>query len=139
MTISRRTVARLLLLGPLGHLSGPVAGRDALAGRQGHHSRARLFSAGTSDGPANLLAGVQIELDPGFKTYWRNPGESGLPPAFDWAGSENLAKVEVLWPAPTRFEDASGVSYGYLDGVTFPIRVTAEDQRRPVRLALKLD
>ena len=53
-----------------------------------------------------VLAGIQIELDAGFKTYWRSPGEAGLPPAFDWARSVNVGGVEVLWPAPSRFEDA---------------------------------
>lgn len=134
MTISRRVFASSLVLGSLGLAPVRAAGQ-----RQGYHSRARLFSGAASGGRADLLAGVQIELDPGFKTYWRNPGESGLPAAFDWSGSENLANAEVLWPAPTRFEDASGVSYGYVDNVTFPIRVAAREAGKPVLLALTLD
>ena len=82
---------------------------------------------------------IEIALDPGFKTYWRSPGESGLPPAFDWAGSENLSAAEVLWPAPHRFEDAGGVAYGYKDRVLLPVRVSPNDAAKPLRLALKLD
>jgi DsbC/DsbD-like thiol-disulfide interchange protein len=111
---------------------------EAAGWARGLHSRARLISGATGT-PGSLLAGVEIALDGGFKTYWRNPGESGLPPAFDWSGSENVANAEVLWPAPTRFEDAGGVSYGYADRVVLPVRVTLRDPAKPVRLTLKLD
>ncbi len=85
------------------------------------------------------MAGVQIELDPGFKTYWRSPGEAGLPPAFDWSRSANVESVEVLWPAPARFEDPGGIIYGYKGNVLFPVRVRPLDPAKPVSLALKLD
>ncbi|MFL5033748.1 MAG: protein-disulfide reductase DsbD domain-containing protein [Microvirga sp.] len=121
---------------------GLVLAAAAVAGEaspwvEGHHSRARLV-AGGADGAARLAA-IEIVLDPGFKTYWRSPGESGLPPAFDWAWSENLSAAEVLWPAPHRFEDAGGVAYGYKDRVLLPVRVSPSDSAKPLRLALKLD
>src|SRR5215208_4080574 len=126
----------------LAAMVGLVLAAAAIAGEaspwvQGHHSRARLV-AGGADGAARLAA-IEIVLDPGFKTYWRSPGESGLPPAFDWAGSENLSAAEVLWPAPHRFEDAGGVAYGYKDRVLLPVRVSPNDSAKPLRLALKLD
>ena len=126
----------------LSAMVGLVLAAAALAGEaspwfQGHHSRARLV-AGGADGAARLAA-IEIALDRGFKTYWRHPGESGLPPAFDWSASENVAMAEVLWPAPTRFEDAGGVSYGYANGVVFPVRFTRGDPGKPVHLVLKLD
>jgi DsbC/DsbD-like thiol-disulfide interchange protein len=126
----------------LGAMVGLVLATAAVAGEaspwvEGHHSRARLV-AGGADGAARLAA-IEIALDPGFKTYWRSPGESGLPPAFDWAGSENLSAIEVLWPAPHRFEDAGGVAYGYKDRVLLPVRVSPKDAGKPLRLALKLD
>src|SRR3954465_8485498 len=99
-----------VLLGALVLAAAAVAG-EASPWIQGHHSRARLV-AGGADGAARLAA-VESVLGRGFNTYWRNPGESGLPQAFDWSASENVAMAEVLWPAPTRFEDAGGVSYGY--------------------------
>jgi DsbC/DsbD-like thiol-disulfide interchange protein len=58
---------------------------------------------------------------------------------FDWAGSSNVAKVEVLWPAPSRLEDAGGVSYGYRESVVLPLRVTPRQAGEAVRLGLKLD
>ncbi|HCX68676.1 MAG TPA: hypothetical protein DHK64_14410, partial [Rhodobiaceae bacterium] len=48
-------------------------------------------------------AGLHLELSKGWKTYWRSPGEVGIPPSIDWAGSENIENVEFLWPAPERF------------------------------------
>jgi DsbC/DsbD-like thiol-disulfide interchange protein len=114
-----------------------AAAQEASAWSEGHRSRVRLL-AGGSDG-ASRLAGVQLALQPGFKTYWRTPGESGLPPTFDWSKSTNVTAVDVLWPAPTRSEDAGGVSYGYSDGVIFPLRVRPRDPGQPVTLALKID
>ncbi len=104
----------------------------------GVKSRARLV-AGPRDG-ATLLAGLEIRLDPGAKTYWRNPGDSGLSPQFDWKGSENVAAIEVLWPAPSRLEDATGgVIYGYKEGVIVPLRITAKEPDKPVRLRLAFE
>ncbi|MBY0363774.1 MAG: hypothetical protein K2X45_17845, partial [Phreatobacter sp.] len=84
-------------------------------------------------------AGVEITLDPGTKTYWRTPGDSGVPPAFDWSGSDNVVDVAVDWPAPMRFPDGNGFSIGYKTSVIFPLRVRPRDPSRPVRLTLKLD
>ena len=119
---------------------GPSPGshaQEASPWSEGHRSRVRLV-AGGSEGPVRL-AGVEIALDAGFKTYWRNPGESGLPPAFDWSKSTNVGAVEVLWPAPSRSEDAGGVSYGYHGRVLFPVRVRPRDPTKPINLGLKID
>src|SRR5215470_3932839 len=63
------------------------------------NSKVRLVSGTVDDqGQATRLAGIQLRLDPGWKTYWRNPGDSGVPPGFDWSGSKNLKQAEVLYP-----------------------------------------
>lgn len=85
-----------------------------------------------------IVAGVRVRLAQGWKTYWRNPGDSGIPPEFDFAASTNLAAVKVLWPAPKRFSDSSGTSIGYADDVVFPVLVRAEARDEPVRLAANL-
>jgi DsbC/DsbD-like thiol-disulfide interchange protein len=105
-----------------------------------NYSKVRLVS-GTVAGAGNgqVLAGVQIRLDPGWKTYWRTPGDSGVPPSFDWSGSKNLKEVQVLYPAPRRFADASGTAIGYEDEVVFPIKITPERADEPVELKLNLD
>jgi DsbC/DsbD-like thiol-disulfide interchange protein len=103
-------------------------------------SKARLVS-GTVGGAdkGELLAGVQIRLEPGWKTYWRTPGDSGVPPSFDWSGSKNLKEAQVLYPAPRRFADASGTAIGYEDEVVFPVKITPERQGEPVELKLNVD
>lgn len=85
-----------------------------------------------------LRAGIELKLSEGFKTYWRDPGNSGVPPVFDWSGSHNLAKVEVLWPAPRRFFDGTGQSIGYKASMVFPLLITPKDVSAPVVLTLKL-
>jgi DsbC/DsbD-like thiol-disulfide interchange protein len=103
-------------------------------------SKARLVSGTVEiDGKPAVVAGVQIRLDSGWKTYWRNPGDSGVPPRFDWSRSKNLKAAEVLYPAPHRFADASGTSIGYEDEVTFPVKVVPEREGEPVELELSLD
>lgn len=86
-----------------------------------------------------LRAGVELKLQPGWKTYWRYPGDSGVPPVFDFGSSENVKSVTVLWPAPERFTDGGGSSIGYKDNVILPLRVIPRDDRKPATLRLKLD
>lgn len=103
----------------------------------GFHSRARLVSAGRHGD--RLLAGIEITLDPQFKTYWREPGEAGLPPRFDWSGSDNVAAIDLRWPAPERIEDAGGVANGYHGHVVFPIVVQPQNPGRPTRVTAVVD
>ena len=129
-------ISTLFCIG-LGFVPGVALGQDSSGWAQGLHSRARLVSGDNTGG--QRLAGLEIALDPGFKTYWRNPGESGLPPRFDWSGSRNVKSVDVRWPAPSRLEDAAGVSYVYLGAVLLPLLVEPEDPTKPVHIALSVE
>ena len=101
------------------------------------HSGVRLL-AGSRSG-AVLLGGIAFDLKPGWKTYWRTPGDSGMPAQFDFAASENVDSVTVLWPAPIRFPDGSGgYSYGYKDAVILPLRINAKQADKPVKLRAKI-
>lgn len=105
-------------------------------------SAARLIAAAArTDGASRVFrAGVQIKLQPGWKTYWRYPGDSGVPPVFDFAASENVKSVTVLYPAPMRFDDgAGGTAIGYKSEVVLPLHVVPQDAGKPVTLRLKLD
>ncbi len=85
----------------------------------------------TAPGSSYLRAGVEIRLDPGWKTYWRYPGDSGVPPTFSFAGSQNVKSVTIQWPAPELFSDgAAGQSIGYLGDVILPLKVTPQDSSR---------
>jgi len=102
------------------------------------YSAIRLI-AGEHFANARWGAGIEIRLDPGWKTYWRYPGDSGVPPRFDFTQSTNVRSVKLLWPAPHRFTDESGNSIGYKDDVIFPIEITPQDPQKPVTLRLTLD
>ena len=100
------------------------------------HSQVRLLQ-GEFEGDS-WSAGVQIDLAEGWKTYWSMPGEAGIAPHFDWARSLNVADIELRWPAPARYHDASGETIGYADRVVFPVTVRPLDPDQPVELVLDL-
>jgi len=93
---------------------------------------------GMPDG-ATLRAGVEIRLAPGWKTYWRYPGDSGVPPRFDFTQSSNVKSATLSWPSPRRFADDGGQTIGYEGDVMFPLRIVANDPAQPVVLRLKID
>jgi DsbC/DsbD-like thiol-disulfide interchange protein len=107
--------------------------KDASPWQRGAHSAVRLL-AGSRSGPV-LLGGIAVQLDPGWKTYWRTSGDSGVPPRFDFSKSDNIEAVTVLWPAPTKFDDgAGGTSLGYHDQVVLPLRIVAKNADKPATL-----
>ena len=111
---------------------------DASPWQRDGHSAVRLL-AGSRSG-AVLLGGIAFQLDPGWKTYWRNPGDSGVPPRFDFSKSENIEAVTVLWPAPKKFDDgAGGHSLGYRDQIVLPLRIVAKHADKPVTLRADID
>src|SRR5436305_14764330 len=106
---------------------------DASPWQRDGHSAVRLL-AGSRSG-AVLLGGIAFQLQPGWKTYWRSPGDSGVPPRFDFSKSENIEAVTVLWPAPMKFDDgAGGHSLGYKDQLVLPLRIVPKSADRPVTL-----
>jgi len=123
-------------------LAGTLAARaqDASAWQKEAHAATRLLAGAavkTADAAA-LRAGIEIRLDSGWKTYWRYPGDTGAPPTFDFAGSENVKSAQVEFPAPERFSDgAGGNAIGYVGDVILPIRVTRLDAARPAALHVK--
>jgi DsbC/DsbD-like thiol-disulfide interchange protein len=117
-------------------LCAPAAAADAFSTNwvQNAKWRARLIAAG------DRLAGFEITLAPGAITYWRDPGDSGLPPTLDFSASDNVEAVEPEFPAPKRIKEADGgKAFGYDGGVIFPLRVTPRDAAKPVTLALQAD
>lgn len=102
------------------------------------HSALGLIAGGRRDGV--MSAGIAIRLDPGWKTYWRTPGDSGVPPRFDFSASDNVADVTVSWPAPRQFPDgAGGISFGYHDEVVLPLRIVAKAPNDPVTLRAQIN
>src|SRR5881398_3439142 len=111
----------------------PVCAEDSSPWQRDAHSAVRLL-AGSRSGTV-LLGGVAIQLQPGWKTYWRTPGDSGVPPRFDFSKSDNIEAVTVLWPAPKKFDDgAGGTALGYKQQVVLPLRIVAKNADKPVTL-----
>ncbi|MFZ1173118.1 MAG: protein-disulfide reductase DsbD domain-containing protein [Bradyrhizobium sp.] len=131
--------AALFALAALTSLS-PIEARaqDASPWQKDSHAAVRLL-AGSRSGPV-LLGGIAVQLDPGWKTYWRTSGDSGVPPRFDFSKSENIEAVTVLWPAPMKFDDgAGGFSLGYHDQVVLPLRIVPKSNDKPVTLRAKIN
>jgi DsbC/DsbD-like thiol-disulfide interchange protein len=118
-----------------------AAAADSSAWDGGPRAAMRLLAGAPVNGTAagTLLAGIEIRLGPGWKTYWRYPGDSGEPPRFRFDRSDNVASAEVLFPAPHGFADEGGETIGYKDGVILPVRVTPRVAGKPVVLRVDVD
>ncbi len=82
-----------------------------------------------------IEAGLEIRLAPGWHAYWRSPGDAGIPPSIDWAGSENLSRAEIAWPAPARYSLQGFETAGYRDHVVLPITANPGAARAAPRSA----
>lgn len=85
------------------------------------------------------VSAVQLTLAKGWKTYWRAPGDAGIPPLFSWAGSQNLAGVSINWPTPIVFSENGMRSVGYADQVILPLSIAAKRVDQPVQINLELE
>jgi DsbC/DsbD-like thiol-disulfide interchange protein len=110
---------------------------DASDWSEDTRSAMRLI-AGTNKPGVPLTAGIEIRLQPGWHTYWRSPGDSGIPPRFDFSGSSNLKTAEVLYPVPQLRKDEGGQSLGYEADVIFPVKVTPIEIGKPIGLKVML-
>ncbi|MEM7709655.1 MAG: protein-disulfide reductase DsbD domain-containing protein, partial [Pseudomonadota bacterium] len=116
-------------------LAAPLLAAESAPVR-GHAVTATLMTAEEGVAGRTVSAGLKLVLDDGWKTYWRSPGEVGLPPELDWAGSENVADLALAYPAPTRFEAFEIQNFGYGGEVVLPLTVTLADGAAPARLDL---
>ena len=115
----------------------PVRAGDSSPWQRDAHSAVRLLAGSRSGGV--LLGGIAFQMQPGWKTYWRMPGDSGVPPRFDFSKSDNVEAVTVLWPAPMKFDDgAGGQSIGYKQQVVLPLRIVAKAADKPVTLRAEI-
>jgi DsbC/DsbD-like thiol-disulfide interchange protein len=100
----------------------------------------RLIAGSWQDrASAPVRAGIEIRLKPGWHTYWRYPGDAGVPPRFDFSGSRNVGAVTVLWPAPRRMAEQGLSVIGYAEDVILPLLVLPRSRAEPVTLRLKAD
>lgn len=123
-----RALALCLVLSPA--IASPVWSQspgqsDVVAGQ---------FRPGWATQSGTHMTALDLRLAPRWKTYWRAPGDAGIPPQFDWTGSENVKSVRFHWPAPEVFRTNGMQTVGYNDALMLPIEVTPQDPSKPVRL-----
>ena len=131
--------AALLLALPISAVADP--GEDA-ASPWVHNAQGelRLVSAVTGVGQGERVqVGLQFHNQPGWKIYWRSPGDAGLPPSIDWSGSQNVADAAIAWPAPHRFSYAGLETMGYENEIVLPISVRLSQPGRAADLLAKVD
>ncbi|WP_424977868.1 protein-disulfide reductase DsbD domain-containing protein [Leisingera sp. S232] len=80
------------------------------------------------------LSALKITLQPGWKTYWRTPGDAGIPPSFSWRGARNIGRLSITWPSPQVFLTSGYRTIGYHDQLVLPVEITPETPGKPVRL-----
>jgi suppressor for copper-sensitivity B len=115
------------------------AAAQATAWQDLEHAKARLIAATTAVGTAGeVWLGLEIKLDPEFKTYWRSPGDAGVPPELDWSASRNVAGLTIAWPTPKRYVLAGFHTFGYADEVVLPLQVALARPGEPVAIRLEL-
>ncbi|MEP3233567.1 MAG: protein-disulfide reductase DsbD domain-containing protein [Hyphomicrobiales bacterium] len=99
--------------------------------------KARLIMGAMAD-DGHYHGGFEVELEDGWKTYWRQPGGNGIPPLFDVKNSSNLKNFKVSWPAPQVFKDGSGKGVGYKKRVLLPFAMKPEDIDQSVDFNLSI-
>ncbi|WP_075223100.1 protein-disulfide reductase DsbD family protein [Acuticoccus yangtzensis] len=132
MTIATRIACALILLAPFS--ASAVA---ATPWQEGANSAARLHIA--RDVSGDIVAGLEVRLEDGWKTYWRSAGSTGLPPRIQTEGSQNVGEARVVFPAPERFVAFGIEALGYEHGVTLPLRINLADPARGARLDVQAD
>ncbi|MBI6629317.1 protein-disulfide reductase DsbD domain-containing protein [Pontibaca salina] len=102
-----------------------------------------LVQVGVLDGGVTergtQMAALELTLAEGWKTYWRAPGEAGIPPRFDWRDSHNVAAVRIHWPTPIVFDQSGFQSIGYESRLVLPVEITPAKPGNPVRLSGRIE
>jgi DsbC/DsbD-like thiol-disulfide interchange protein len=133
-----RTLAAALIFAAAASTAG-LAAAGASPWVDVPNARVRLVAAPARTASGGHLAGLEMTMAEGWHTYWRMPGDAGVPPMFDWAGSANAGSITVRFPAPHRMREAGAETIGYETAVLFPIEVRPQDAAKPVALKLALE
>ena len=138
---TRRFAAALSLAAAL--LSFPSSGQSSpTPSSQDENEAGKIQLISATDGiggRTTLDVGLEFELKPGWKIYWRMPGDAGYPPQASWTGSTNVTAPEIQWPVPGRFVEAGLQSVGYHDRIILPLAVAITDPAQSVHLQTKVD
>lgn len=124
-----RLSAIVISLVSLGHAAPALASSSAWFETTG--GRVRLVTTGQPDDDGVIQGALQIDLAPGWKTYWLDPGDAGVPPSLDVAKSTNLASAQMSFPPPHRYDDGVAKWAGYSQPVSFPVAFTVAERGKP--------
>ena len=128
-----------VFLAALAALAALLPGHSARAGGvPGDVVQAEVLGGWTT-AEGTRMAALRLILAPGWKTYWRAPGDTGIPPRFDWTGSANLAGVTLHWPAPDVFTSYGMRTIGYSDELVLPMELRPAEPGAPIRVAAEME
>ncbi|MBI1274304.1 MAG: copper resistance protein [Alphaproteobacteria bacterium] len=103
----------------------------------------RLLSGVNAVGDLSVIPlGLEVKLAPEWDTYWRSPGDAGMPPNIDWLKSQpdgNIDSITILYPAPHRFTMQGLDTFGYSTHVIFPLELQPREPGKPVTLDARVD
>ena len=85
------------------------------------------------------VAALHLHLEPGWKTYWRAPGDAGIPPTFDWSASRNMRAVSISWPTPEVHDQNGMRTIVYSNEVVIPLTIEPDSTGAPVHLDVEMD
>ena len=105
----------------------------------GETSKLRLISPYSQNSSKNITIGLEYQMEPGWKTYWKSPGDGGFAQNISWENSSNISDVKILWPTPIKFEILGLTSLGYQDNVTFPLEIEIENEFQDINLDLHVN
>ena len=105
----------------------------------GETSKLRLISPYSQNSSKNITIGLEYQMQPGWKTYWKSPGDGGFAQNISWENSSNISDVKILWPTPIKFEILGLISLGYQDNVTFPLEIDIENEFQDINLDLHIN
>ena len=135
----RRSAAASLIVTAVSASAAPAA-EDVSAWNGDSRSAVRLIAGSwRQEESTPVPAGIEIRLKPGWHTYWRYPGDAGVPPRFDFGASRNVKTLSILWPAPRRIREQGLSVIGYTNDVILPLAVVPQDRAAPVLLRLNID
>ena len=140
MTMVRTFAATLLAAWLALSIGAAAAEPGASEWAASESGKVRLVAAVTATGQsASLRAGLHFRLEPGWKIYWRSPGDAGYPPRLDWSGSTNAGPPVIYWPAPHRFVLAGLQNHGYVGEVVLPLDMAVPQPGQPMALRVAVD
>jgi len=108
--------------------------------RSGHASAELLADSSTFESSKPVNAAIRLSVDPGWHTYWTNPGEGGMKLGAEWVLPEGWSAGPLGWPVPIRFKTGELPGFGYVGEVIIPVTLTPPPgEAKAARIAVKLD